>query len=158
MAVSFQHKRGTRAQIASAAAQSQLKVGEIYFMTDEQRPVIATASNAYQSIFSSTMSVSVSGKPANGEIVGCAIFPLACVLTAGNCSAQAITAATASTVFTIKNKTSGSTVGTITFAAGATLATISITSASIAANTMLYIEAPATADAALANIAFVVRA
>lgn len=48
MAVSFQHKRGTRAQIASAAASNQLKVGEIYFMTDEARLAVATATNAYE--------------------------------------------------------------------------------------------------------------
>lgn len=44
---SLQHKRGTRAQLDTAAAASQLKVGEVYFITDEQRLAVGTAVNAY---------------------------------------------------------------------------------------------------------------
>ena len=103
-----------------------------------------------------TMSAFCSGKPAASEVVGGQIFPVATTITAGSCRAVATVAATASTVFTIRKDTT--TVGTITFAAGATLGTVSITSGAITALQHVTIEAPATADATLANISFLVRA
>lgn len=44
---SIQHKRGTLSQIDSAAASNQLKVGEVYLATDEERLTVATAVNAH---------------------------------------------------------------------------------------------------------------
>lgn len=103
-----------------------------------------------------TMSGFCSGKPAASEVVGGAIFPVATTITQANCRAVATVAATASTVFTIAKD--GTSVGTITFAAGATLGTISVTSGAITALQNVTITAPATADATLANISFLVRA
>lgn len=103
-----------------------------------------------------TFSASCSGKPAASEFIAGQIFPVACTITAGNCRAVATVAATASTVFTIRKDTT--TVGTITFAAGATLGTVSISSGAITALQNVTLEAPATPDATLANISFLVRA
>ena len=44
---SYRHKRGTLAQITSAAAASGLKVGEVYFLTDLNRLAVASAVNAF---------------------------------------------------------------------------------------------------------------
>ena len=44
---SIQHKRGTLSQIDSAASSNQLKVGEVYLATDEERLTVATAVNAH---------------------------------------------------------------------------------------------------------------
>ena len=44
---SLAHKRGTRAQIDSAATASALKTGEVYLITDEARLTIGTAANAH---------------------------------------------------------------------------------------------------------------
>lgn len=103
-----------------------------------------------------TFSTFVSGKPGTSEVVGGQIFPVATTITQANCRAVATVAATASTVFTIAKD--GTTLGTITFAAGATLGTISITSGAVTALQNVTITAPATADATLANISFLVRA
>ena len=45
---SYRHKRGTRAQIDSAAAANGLRVGELYLISDEARLTIGTATNAHQ--------------------------------------------------------------------------------------------------------------
>lgn len=47
---SLSHKRGTRAQIDSAASASQLRPGEIYLITDEARLTVGTAANAHQPV------------------------------------------------------------------------------------------------------------
>lgn len=106
--------------------------------------------------FLTTISGFCSGKPAASEVIGGALVIVGTSLTASNCRFQAVTAATASTVFVIKN--GAVQIGTATFGAGATLATVSITTPALAANDLVTIVAPATADATLANIAFVVRA
>jgi hypothetical protein len=73
--------------------------------------------------------------------------------------AKSLVAATASTVFTIKKGTvaSPTTIGTFTFAAAGTTATVSITAGVVSSGDMLWIEAPATPDATLQDLAFVVR-
>lgn len=45
----IQIKRGTRSQINNAASANQLKVGEPYFVSDENRLAIGTAINNYAS-------------------------------------------------------------------------------------------------------------
>jgi hypothetical protein len=102
------------------------------------------------------LSVFCSGNPDANEVIGGAIMPVAFTVTQGNCVAKATVAATASTVFTILKD--GVTVGTCTFAAAATTGTFSITAGGIAANQHLYIQAPTTPDATLANISMLVRA
>lgn len=47
---SIRHKRGTRAQIESAAANGELQAGELYFITDENRLTIGTANNDHQPV------------------------------------------------------------------------------------------------------------
>ena len=42
-----QHKRGTRSALNTIKNDSQLVVGQIYFITDENRIAIATANNSY---------------------------------------------------------------------------------------------------------------
>lgn len=80
----------------------------------------------------------------------------ATIPTSGN-KASAKTAATGSTVLTIKQN--GSSVGTITFAASGTSGTFSIGSpVSLAIDDILTIEGPATADATLADISITLAA
>jgi hypothetical protein len=63
------------------------------------------------------------------------------------------TAATASTVFTLKQNTT--TIGTITFAASATTATVSFTNpVTFTLGDTFEIDSPATADTTLADISF----
>ena len=119
---------------------------------------LATTAYAMSAAIPRTMGGFVAGRTLPGEIVTGAIWPTAATVNSANCNAQAITAATASTVFTIKNKTTGLTVGTFTFGAGSSNATVSLSNSSVSAFNFLYIEAPATADATLANITFLVRA
>lgn len=47
---SLQIKRGTRAQVDSAATASGLNIGELYLITDEGRLAVGTAANSYQDI------------------------------------------------------------------------------------------------------------
>jgi hypothetical protein len=44
------HKRGTRAQIDAAAAAGNLRIGEIYLITDEARLSVGTENNAHQPV------------------------------------------------------------------------------------------------------------
>lgn len=44
---SLAHKRGTRAQVDAAASGSQLRTGEVYLITDEERLTVGTANNAH---------------------------------------------------------------------------------------------------------------
>jgi hypothetical protein len=94
----------------------------------------------------------VAGKPADGEIVYFGRAPYACTVTTTNSFGDALTAATASAVFTVKKGTT--VLGTFTFAAGAIVATKSFASAAIAKNDLITITGPANADATLANITF----
>jgi hypothetical protein len=103
------------------------------------------------------MSSWCAGKPSASEKVGGGVAPYAFTAVEANCSARASVAATATTVFTIKENGT-ITVGTFTFAASATLATVSITAGSISVGDIITIEAPATPDGTLADIAFLIRA
>ncbi len=96
----------------------------------------------------------ISGKSTAGEVVP-GFSPYAFVSTAARSFARARVAATASTVFTVKRN--GTTVATVTFAAGATLG---VWSAGVtwADGDFATLEAPATADATLADITIGARA
>jgi hypothetical protein len=101
----------------------------------------------------------VNGLSTNSERHLCGTADYA--FTATNSSvAKALVAATASTVYTIKKGTvaSPTTIGTFTFAASGTTATTSITAGSVSSGDFVWIEAPATADATLADVSFTVRA
>jgi hypothetical protein len=178
MSVVYLHTRVTKSSLTSLVSSSGLNVGQLYYVTDEARVVIATATNAYSEHakksevallagaaftgaisapnFMTNMSAFCSGLPTASEVVAGAIFPVATTITQANCVAKATVAATSSTVFTIAKD--GTTVGTITFASSGTTGTISITSGSITALQNVTITAPGTADATLANISFLVRA
>jgi hypothetical protein len=97
-------------------------------------------------------------KPAASQKTPIGIAPAAFTVTQANCAAFAITAATASYVITIKKRSTGgtdTTVGTLTWAAAGTVATVSISAGSISAGDMLFLECPA-ADATIENIAVLV--
>jgi hypothetical protein len=100
------------------------------------------------------IAINFEGVTTNGEIIRVKMVravTLPASLTGS--SFDAGTAATASTVFTLKQN--GSSIGTITFAASGTTGTVSFASAvTFSAGDTFEIDAPATADATLANIAF----
>jgi hypothetical protein len=95
----------------------------------------------------------VEGVMTNAETVLRFVAPRAFTLAAGATgAAKAGTAAVGSTVLTISKNGAG--IGTLTWAAAGTVATVNITSATaFAAGDVLAIVGPATADAALADIA-----
>ncbi len=118
--------------------------------------------------FSSTISATnkvdgfalgVVGKSANSDRYT-SRAPYAFTVSQTNSSAVALVAATGSTVYTIKKGTvaSPTTIGTFTFAASGTAATVSISAGSVSSGDVVWIEAPATADTTLADITFTVRA
>ncbi len=101
------------------------------------------------------------GKPAAAEVFGPFVSPVAFTLPAGLTGSlgTALTAATASAAWALKQIPAGSTtattVATITFAAGARVATFTAASAiTVAAGDILTLTAPATQDATLADIGF----
>lgn len=97
---------------------------------------------------------SISGKTAAGEVYP-GVAPYAFASTTARSIARARVAATASTVFTVKRN--GTVVATVTFAAGAT---VGVWSANVtwADGDFATVEAPATADATLADITLGARA
>lgn len=100
--------------------------------------------------FSFGLSFFISGKPANAANVG----GVACVIPfrvlASTHQSNALTAATASTVFTVKKN--GASIGTCTFAASGTSGSWSITQTDFAAGDYLTVAGPTTADSTLADI------
>jgi hypothetical protein len=54
MVQTIQIKRGTRAQIETAKAAGQLKDGEPYLITDENRLAVGTSTNGYSSFVKTT--------------------------------------------------------------------------------------------------------
>lgn len=98
-----------------------------------------------------------SGKPAASQIIGASVVQGGYLLSNTVSDFSVVTAATTSTVFTIKrNRTTD--IGTITFSAGANYGIWNLTSPSVADNDFITIHAPATPDATLADGAFIVRA
>lgn len=97
---------------------------------------------------------SISGKSTASEVVP-GLSPYAFTSTTARSFARARVAATASTVYSVKRN--GTTVATVTFAAGAT---VGVWSAGVtwADGDFAILEAPATADATLADITVGARA
>ena len=93
-----------------------------------------------------------SGKPENSEVVTGAVSPYGFTFAGG--TARALVSATASTVFSVKKN--GTSIGTITFGAGATLGSVSIVG-SVVAGDYITITAPASADSTLADITFLLN-
>lgn len=129
--------------------------------TDANKPISSATQTALDAKLATTsyikgVSTFCSGKPSASEVIGGSVAPYAFTATTGNSAAKASVAATASTVITIKVNGS-TTVGTATFAASGTTATMSITSGSISAGDLVTFHAPASADATLANIAVTLR-
>lgn len=50
----IQHKRGTRASLETLKTNNELVVSQIYFITDENRLVIATSTNTYVEFYNKT--------------------------------------------------------------------------------------------------------
>jgi hypothetical protein len=156
MSIAFRIKRGTVAQINSVAGASGLAAGEPYLITDQGgRLAVGIADNAFVMAQIRGLSGFCAGRPANSEVVSGSIAPYAFMISPANCSARAQVAATASTVFAIRNN--GTQIGTFTFAAGQTVATVSFTSTTVSVGNSITIHGPATADAALADISFLIR-
>lgn len=102
------------------------------------------------------VSGSCSGKPAASEVIFTAIAPYAFTVVQGNCSAKALTAATASTVFQVKKN--GTNMMTFTFAAaGVTASNSAVSGGAIVVGDVISVTAPASADATLSDISFLVR-
>jgi hypothetical protein len=100
-------------------------------------------------------------KPLAGEVIGSWVIPAAMTLPTSLTGTQAVasTAAAASAVWALVRRPAGSNVetaiATLTFAANGTIATLSSqTSVPLAAGDRLRLKAPATQDAALADIDF----
>ncbi|WP_288484743.1 hypothetical protein [uncultured Novosphingobium sp.] len=100
--------------------------------------------------------LSFPGKPAAGQVICFTRAQYAYTISATNTTGDALVAAAASTVFIVKKN--GTQIGTLTFAAGALVATKSFTITSVAKNDLITITAPATADTNLDTVTFCVRA
>ena len=153
-----QYYRGDKSwQTLSKAA---VGLGSVDNTSDTSKPIsTATQTDLNAKLDSSSyirgLSAYCAGKPADSEAFAGGVAPSAITLSAANSSAKAGVAATASTVFTVAKN--GSSIGTISFNAAATLGTVSLTTTLIAAGDFLTIQGPSTADATLANIAFLLR-
>lgn len=101
------------------------------------------------------VSGSCSGRPEASEIIFTAIAPYAFTVTQADCSAKALTAATASSVFQVRKN--GVNMMTFTFAAAGTTASNSVVSGgTIAVGDVISVTAPATQDATLSDISFLI--
>lgn len=124
-----------------------------YISTSFAKPV--DISNGINTQRPKALNVFCSGKPIANEVIGSGIAPYAMTLVAASCKAQAVVAATASTVFTIKKNNTN--IGTVTFSAAGTVGVFSITTAAVAVDNLITIHAPASADATLADITIQLR-
>lgn len=98
------------------------------------------------------------GTPEGDELIGGHIAPYDYTITQANCSLLAGTAATAETICTLKKGATiagAASIGTTTFAAAGTSATIAITGSPVAvtAGQFVGLYGPATADATIADLA-----
>lgn len=161
MAVGYRHPRGTRAALNALATAGTLVVGQVYVITDENRLAVALTASTYETFAKAGeaavrgLSAFCSGKPAASEIVGAGIAPYALTLSAANSQATGNTAATGSTVFIIRR--AGTQIGTITFSASATSGVVALTQTAITSGQNITITAPATPDATLSDISFLLR-
>jgi hypothetical protein len=93
-----------------------------------------------------------SGRPLVNEVVIATTAPYAFDIDVSASRAEALVAATATTIFTIEKE--GVVIGTITFGAGETLGVFNITDTEVSLNDMIVIIAPSSEDVTLANITF----
>lgn len=148
--------RGTKANLDSLAGSNGLFVGEPYFITDQGgRIAIATSTNSYVMAQQRGVSGYAPGIPEANEIVMSATAPYPFSLTQANCSVTSEVAATASCALLIKNN--GSNIGTATFAASGTTATISISTPGVSLGNKLTLVMPGTADATLSGLTIMLR-
>jgi len=157
MAVGYKLPRGTRAALNTKAGAGTIVVGQPYLITDENRIAVGLTTTTYATYRleqEGGLSVFCSGRPADTEVIGGGIAPFATSLTTGKSSGKSLVAATASTVFTIKNN--GVNIGTATFAAAGTVPTFAYTAPAIAKGDFISVHAPGTADATLADISLLV--
>lgn len=140
----------TKANLDTQATANNLKDGEMYFISDLNRLAVGTGVNTY--VYTSIRGVSgyYGGKPVGSQIIMSARAPYAFSLLQANCSIELDIAATASTVFAIKNGVT--TIGTGTVAAAGTVATMSISTPAIAKGNRITVVGPASADATAAGI------
>ena len=111
-------------------------------------------------------SCGIEGVMADGETILLGYAPAAMTLSEANCRSMALTGATASTTLTLYKKSSAggaaTQIGTIVYSAGgqggAQAGTVTLTVTSVAANDLVYMTGPATADATLANVSYMIRA
>lgn len=104
---------------------------------------------------------SFAGKPANSAMLNVTMVMAVTVASAlANSKGNAITAAAASTTFTVNKVSSGTTtaLGTAVFAASGKTTTFSGAGGSLAAGDIMQLVAPATADTALADIGITIMA
>jgi hypothetical protein len=94
----------------------------------------------------------VAGFPNPSEIVASGLSPYTFDVSVSESKAEALVAATAETIFTIKCE--GVSIGTVTFAIGATVGVVAFTSTTITKGDLVTIHAPAIQDATLADITF----
>jgi hypothetical protein len=101
------------------------------------------------------VSGSLPGSPAASQIVERYIFATAVNFSAGLGGSYGMAGAAATAAATFSIAKNGTAIGTMAFAAGATSATFTMSSATtFAAGDVLTIAAPATPDATLANLAW----
>jgi len=137
--------------------------GASYAVIHNFSPLAATLMTAINNLVTAYTSAQpyeldkfVSGSPSASQVVYERIFAISVTLPVGLTGSlgKAATAATGSTTFTINKN--GSAIGTMVFAAAATVPSFTFTSAvTFNAGDILTIVAPATPDATLANIAWV---
>lgn len=160
MAVDYQHPRGTRAALNALAVSNSIKPGQVYLITDEGRLATGLTTSTYEVAAKGSEAAvrglvwSITGKSTASEVYP-GFAPYAFTSTTSRSFARARVAATASTVFVVKRN--GTQVASVTFAAGAT---VGVWSAAVtwADGDFAVLEAPATADATLADLTIGVRA
>lgn len=135
----------------------------VWVSTADAGGTLGTTAINFKKILTSTDIVLGFGLGIAGTSANAARYPAKApydfTVSQSNSSGVALVAATASTVYTLKKGTvaSSTTIGTFTFGIGGTVATVSISAGAINAGDTVWMEGPATADATLADIAFLIR-
>jgi hypothetical protein len=148
----------------AALGTAAVGVGTTWARADHVHPLPTLAyANLPAAVQQLPIAFPFSGQPSAGQIV---IVPMAiaCTVAANlvNSRGFAATTATSSAAFTLARiplgSTTPTTIGTITFAAGASTSTFTGAGASFAAGDVMRLVAPATQDATLANLGITILA
>lgn len=158
---------GTKHVFITLPAAAAMRRSEIQAALDGKAAAgVADEATAAARVFRVT--VGIAGQPADGELIPLFVAPVDLTLPAGLygsvtvgsatapavCSATAMTAATANSVFQLRAGATPIANATLTFAAAATTATRGGNAqTAIPAGTTVYLACPATADATLADLA-----